>query len=117
MATDDSRTLGAFNSINSKELLDAVFLGSFDVPKILFKHSLTCAISSIAYQEMKRLAHEVSIIVIQESRDTSREVEMRTGIRHESPQVIIVRNGAAVWNASHGSITASEVERAVSMIE
>ena len=34
-------------------------------------------------------------------------------IRHETPQAILVRNGRAVWNASHFRVTASEVDRAI----
>jgi bacillithiol system protein YtxJ len=49
---------------------------------------------------------------MQRSRDVSVETEKRTGIRHESPQVIIVRNGAAVWNASHWAIKSDAVEDA-----
>jgi bacillithiol system protein YtxJ len=56
---------------------------------------------------------DVSLIVVQHSRDVSREVETLTGIRHESPQAIILRNGRAVWNVSHWRITRSAVEEAV----
>lgn len=102
-----------FIPLTNADSLDELFARSNDIPVILFKHSLTCPISSTAYQEMQRLKHEVSLIVIQNSRDVSVEVEKRTGIRHESPQVILIRHGSAVWNASHWSITADAVERAV----
>jgi bacillithiol system protein YtxJ len=102
-----------FIPLTSADSLDELFKRSNDTPVILFKHSLTCSISSTAYQEMKKLTSEVSLIVMQNSRDISIELEKRTGIRHESPQVIIVRKGTAVWNASHWAITAEAVERAV----
>jgi hypothetical protein len=35
------------------------------------------------------------------------------GVAHESPQVIVLRNGQVVWNASHFSITAQAVTAAV----
>lgn len=54
------------------------------------------------------------MIVVQQSRSLSREVETRTGVRHESPQTIILRHGKAVWSASHYDITADGVERALS---
>lgn len=41
----------------------------------------------------------------------SRLIAARTGIRHESPQVIILRCGAVVWSASHGDIKASAIQR------
>ena len=101
-----------FVPLSSTDALDELFVRSNDKPIILFKHSLTCPISSAAYQEMARLKREVSLLIIQNSRDVSAEVERRTGIRHESPQLIIVRNGAAVWNESHWTISADAVERA-----
>lgn len=102
-----------FIPLTSADSLDELFTRSNDRPVILFKHSLTCSISSTVYEEMQRLKHEVSLIVIQNSRDISLEIEKRTGIRHESPQVIIVRNGTAVWNASHWAIKTATVEHAV----
>ena len=53
------------------------------------------------------------MIVVQTARNVSREVEARTGVRHESPQAIVLRNGAAVWNASHFDITAEAVTEAL----
>ena len=113
MATEDEARSEPFVPIASVDSLDELFQRSNERPVVLFKHSLTCPISSAAYQEMQRLTREVSLIVMQDSPDTSVEVGRRTGVRHESPQVIIIRNGAAVWNASHWSITADAVERAV----
>ena len=86
---------------------------SHERPVVLFKHSLTCPISSAAYQEMAGLGGDVSLIVVQSAREISREVEAQTGIRHESPQAIILRNGKAVWNVSHWRIKRSAVEEAV----
>lgn len=117
MTAESAEKSEPFVTLTGTDSLEELFKLSNDRPVILFKHSLTCPISSAAYQEMERLTHEVSLIVMQRSRDTSDEIERRTGIRHESPQVIIVRNGAAVWNASHGSITAKAVERAAHKTE
>jgi bacillithiol system protein YtxJ len=50
---------------------------------------------------------------VQSARELSRRVAEQTGIRHESPQAIILRNGQAVWSASHFDITAEAVEQAV----
>jgi bacillithiol system protein YtxJ len=117
MTAESAEKSEPFVTLTGTDSLEELFKRSNDRPVILFKHSLTCPISSAAYQEMERLTHEVSLIVMQRSRDTSAEIERRTGIRHESPQVIIVRNGAAVWNASHWSITAKAVERAAHKTE
>jgi bacillithiol system protein YtxJ len=50
---------------------------------------------------------------VQTGRDISREIAMSTGVEHESPQVIIMRNGKSVWHTSHWNITRETVEKAL----
>jgi bacillithiol system protein YtxJ len=101
-----------FLEIHDRGSLDEIFERSKTAPVILFKHSITCPISSGAYEEMSRLSVPVSLIIVQKARELSREIESRTGIRHESPQVIILRDGKAVWSASHWDISSTDVEAA-----
>jgi bacillithiol system protein YtxJ len=102
-----------FTNVSNSAELESLFTLSHERPVVLFKHSLTCPISSAAYREMSDVEADVSLIVVQSARDVSREVETLTGIRHESPQAIVLRNGRAVWNVSHWRITRSAVEEAV----
>jgi bacillithiol system protein YtxJ len=90
-----------------------LFARSHEAPVVLFKHSNSCPISAAAYRAMKHLNAPVSIVVVQQNRDVSREVETRTGVRHESPQAFVLRNGEVAWSASHFDITADAVERAM----
>jgi bacillithiol system protein YtxJ len=62
---------------------------------------------------MQEVKSPVSILVVQERRDLSREVAARTGVPHESPQALVLRNGEAVWSASHFEVTADAVEQAL----
>lgn len=101
-----------FAPIADTKDLEALLARSHNEPVIVFKHSSTCPISASAYAEMSRVSNDVSMIVVQRARDLSREIEARTGVQHESPQAIILRNGEAVWNASHWSIKAEVVEEA-----
>ena len=102
-----------FITVDDRQGLDQFIARSHEAPALLFKHSTTCPISAAAYQEMKQLAREIALVVVQQSRDVSREVEARTGVRHESPQALLWRNGEVVWSASHWHITAEAVERAL----
>lgn len=102
-----------FIPITEASALDELLARSNDAPVILFKHSSTCPISAGAYREMSKLSEDVALLVVQRARSLSREVERRTGIRHESPQAIVLRNGQAVWNASHWDVTSDAVEEAV----
>jgi bacillithiol system protein YtxJ len=84
---------------------------------VIFKHSLTCPISSNAYEQMAAFPGEVALIEIQRARALSNEIESRLGVTHASPQVIVLSNGQVVWNASHFAITSDAVAEAVSQAE
>jgi bacillithiol system protein YtxJ len=89
--------------LTSRQELEEALKDSFVV---LFKHSPRCAVSRTALREMEEFAAgnpEIPVFVIDvvDSRELSRELAERTGVRHESPQVVIWREGAVVWHASH----------------
>ncbi len=84
---------------------------------VIFKHSLTCPISSAAYEQMAEFTGEVALVEVQHARELSAEIENRLGVDHQSPQVIVLRNGQVIWNASHFKITADAVAKAVSESE
>ena len=102
-----------FTPISDEAALEELIARSKDAPVILFKHSSTCPVSASAYREMSKLSEDVALLVVQRARDISREVEQRTGVRHESPQAIVLRNGQAVWTASHWDVTSENVEEAL----
>ena len=86
-------------------------------PVVIFKHSLTCPISAGAFDQMTAFEGEVALIEVQRARELSLEIENRLGVAHESPQVLVLRNGQVVWNASHFDITATAVAEAVRQAE
>jgi bacillithiol system protein YtxJ len=97
--------------IESEKALDELFARSFERPVWVLKHSLVCPLSAEALREFGRFAatptgSELRVLEIQRQRGLSQELARRTGVRHESPQAILVRDGKASWHASHWSITA-----------
>ena len=58
-------------------------------------------------------AGQISLVIVQRASELSRRVAEQTGIQHESPQAIVLRNGGVVWSASHFDITTEAVEQAV----
>ncbi|HEX8001012.1 MAG TPA: bacillithiol system redox-active protein YtxJ [Pyrinomonadaceae bacterium] len=103
-----------FTDITDAKELDELFALSHSQPVVLFKHSVTCPISAAAYEQMSRCGGSVSLVIVQRARDISRRIETETGVRHESPQAIILRNGQAAWSASHWNVTADAVKNALS---
>jgi bacillithiol system protein YtxJ len=102
-----------FVRITDTTAMDELVDGSKERPVVIFKHSLTCPISSAAYDQMEAFDGSVSLVEVQKARELSNEIENRLGVTHASPQVIVLRNGQVVWNASHFNITANAVTEAV----
>lgn len=103
-----------FIEINSSEQLGEVFQKSNEQAVVLFKHSLTCPISASVFNEMKNVGGDVHLVVIQSSREISNEIAKKTGIRHESPQAIVLKDEKPVYSASHFDVTADDIEGFVS---
>lgn len=102
-----------FFRIDDRTALENLLTDSKQKPVIVFKHSNACSISSRAYREMEKVDAQVNILEVQSAREISRELANLTGVRHETPQVIVLRDGKAVWNASHFDVQAAAVVKAV----
>lgn len=102
-----------FLEIDDRTAVESLLTDSNQRPVIVFKHSNACPISSRAYREMEKVEADVNILVVQMAREVSRELANLTGVRHETPQVIVLRDGKAVWNASHFDVQAGAVAEAV----
>lgn len=88
---------------------------------LLFKHSPLCLVSASARDQVERWARTaptlpVTVVDVLRERELSQRVAARTGVRHQSPQVLLLRDGRVVWHASHGDITATALARAVASI-
>ena len=106
-----------FVSITNTKSFEELLQRSADGPVVIFKHSNICSVSAGAYEEMSAVKSPVNIVVVQDARDVSDEIEARTEVEHHSPQVIILHNGKAVWNASHWKVKTDAVEEAVREVE
>ena len=104
-----------FIRIQDRQSLDRLFAESKQRPILLFKHSNSCGISFRAYREMEQL-DEVNVLEVQTARELAREVAAMTGVRHETPQVIVLKDGKAVWNASHNDVNARSVSEALEAV-
>ena len=101
-----------FFKIDNHTALENLITDSTKKPVIVFKHSNACSISARAYREMEKV-DEVNILEVQSARAISNEFATLTGVRHETPQVVILRDGKAVWDASHFDVVAANVMKAV----
>jgi bacillithiol system protein YtxJ len=102
-----------FLRIDDRATLDGLISDSKQKTVLVFKHSNACGVSARAYRELQKLDGQVNLLEIQAVPQLSREIENLTGVRHESPQVILLRDGKAVWSASHFEVNADSVSRAL----
>jgi bacillithiol system protein YtxJ len=109
-----------YQEITSVDALTEVLQASERQAVLFFKHSNTCGVSMRAFDEFRKYLQAPEgaqvrncLIVIQSSRDVSDELARLTGVRHESPQAIIVSGGRAVWNDSHLAIKYGRLIEAV----
>ena len=104
--------MASYNEIDTleqwKELLDA----SKEQSVVVFKHSTTCPVSANALSEFNQYLETESgdqttyaLVKVIESRPVSNQIAEDTGVKHESPQIILLRDGKKYWTASHWSIT------------
>ena len=84
---------------------------------VLYKHSPICPTSDVAYEEMlafrRDCAVPVYIVDVIRHRPLSRTLAERIGVRHASPQAIILRDGVVAWHRSHYEIRAEAMARVV----
>lgn len=85
---------------------------------VILKHSPRCGVSRTAVHQVQRFMEaepHVPVYLVDVVRDgpLAREVERRLGVRHESPQAILLEEGVAVWDASHRRVTAAALASAL----
>jgi monothiol bacilliredoxin len=100
--------------------LDAAIAESRERPVLLFKHSRYCGVSCEALDELHshietqgQSAVSYKMITVQTHRPVSDAAAQRLGLRHETPQAILLRDGKVIWNASHFRITAAQLDQAL----
>jgi bacillithiol system protein YtxJ len=91
--------------------LDRILAASHAQPVIVFKHSESCGASWMAETSLEdgRLPAPVHRLVVQRSRQLSARLAELVGVRHESPQVLILVDGRAAWHTSHAGVTRDRV--------
>lgn len=101
--------------------LDELIRGSRRRDLWLFKHSTRCGASAHALLELEGFLRErgrdldatVRLLEVPRQRELSDAVAERTGVRHHSPQLLVLRDGEVIWHASHWAIERGRLERAL----
>ena len=107
--------------LTQPEQLQAIARESHEHPVIIFKHSTTCSISAAAKGKLDRqwpdnsLPADTTIYYLDllNYRPISAQIAQEFGVAHESPQLLLIQDGACTYHASHMGIRLSEVGEAM----
>jgi bacillithiol system protein YtxJ len=104
--------------LTSEDQLNVIFEKSKEKPQVIFKHSTRCSISAMAKGRLERsLAPENAdfyFLDLIAHRNLSNKISTTFQVFHESPQILLIRNGECTYDESHGSISMDEIAEQVS---
>jgi len=112
---ENSEKESFWKKIESEEDLKNALENSFNQRIAIFKHSTSCFISKTVLRnfekEIENLDQKVELYFLDllKYRSISNKIAEDLGVRHESPQLIVIENGKAINNASHQHISADQI--------
>ena len=104
-----------WHELSTVSELPEIVLKSASRPQVLFKHSTRCSISSMALNRLIKLEDafyaqaDFYYLDLIAHRDVSAAIADTFDVHHESPQVLVVINGEATYDASHMEITVPDL--------
>ena len=111
--------MALFKEITCSRELGQILDESCQRQIILFKHSTTCPTSSHAWREVQNFIKEssdevlVGMIKVIECRPVSSQATEELGVKHQSPQVLLVSDRQVLWHASHLEVTQAKLMKAL----
>ncbi len=106
-----------FFTLDKMEQFDEIDEISQTKPVVLFKHSTRCSISRMALKQFDAEFNypeekiDWYLLDLLNHRDLSNEIASKYNVVHQSPQIVVIRNGKAVFNESHDSISTEDLKQ------
>ena len=99
--------------LTDEEQLEQVLTRSQIRPQVIFKHSTRCSVSAVSLQRLQKVSQPADMdfyfLHLLTYRNVSKKVTQVLGVHHESPQVLLVKNGDCVYEESHMGISMNEI--------
>ena len=105
--------------LTQSEQLTDLAQASHEQPILIFKHSTTCSISAAAKGKIERqwadsgLNLPIYYLDLLSFRPLSAQIAEQFGVQHQSPQLLLIKDGACAYTASHMGIRLSDVQAVV----
>ncbi len=101
-------------SISDQKDYENILAASHDKDQLIFKHSFRCSISAMAKSKLDEYDKPIEdidfyLLDVVENRDLSRYIAADLDIIHQSPQVLLIKDGKCVYDASHWAINMEEI--------
>lgn len=116
-ATNTAASTGIqWNNLTTETELEALVERSHSVPCVIFKHSTRCSISSMAHNRFERNWNieagkvETYYLDLIAYRSVSNKIAETLGVVHQSPQVILLKDGIVVYDTSHNDISVEAIK-------
>ena len=101
--------------ISDENQLEEIRQKSFERPQVIFKHSTRCSISSVAKSRLDRSSDPEGMdfyyLDLIRYRSISNRISELFDVHHESPQILLIKNGECTYDESHLSISIDEVKQ------
>lgn len=116
-ASENSKEDVKYFELNKMEQFDEMDEISITKSIVIFKHSTRCSISRMALKQFDAAFNypeekiDWYLLDLLNHRDLSNEIAHRYNVTHQSPQILVIQNGKAVFNASHDSIAAEDLKQ------
>lgn len=104
----------SWNFIKQSADIETIIERSKEKPVVIFKHSTSCSISATALGRFERKWNaeanaDVFLLDLLQYRDLSSQIAQEFGVRHQSPQILVIKNGESIYDESHFGISAETV--------
>ncbi len=100
--------------LTNEDQLEAIRKESAEKTQVIFKHSTRCSISSTAWNRLKNTEKlkgaDFYYLDLLAHRPLSGQIAVALDVAHESPQVLLIKNGKCVYDESHLGITPDELQ-------
>lgn len=105
--------------LETEAQLNQAIQDSHDKPVVLFKHSVTCGISAGAKHRLESdwdldgEALDFYYLDLLAHRPISNKIAGDLEVLHQSPQLVVLKNGKAVFDTSHHKISVQAIKNAI----
>ena len=104
----------SWTTLDNIQQLEALNLASAEVPQLIFKHSTRCGTSGMVKNRLfkKELPSGIDFYYLDliANREISNKISEIYRVRHESPQVLLIKEGKCTYNESHSAIYMDDIE-------